>query len=303
MGTYDPRLLITPPREEEEVYPYRRVWPSVLFEMAGAFGLGLVMLLAVRFVTFPPALKQPAALLIALFPAVLWVRFSWLSERAALEPRQGLLLVAVIAALAANAVGVPFINNVLRPDEWLPLSGAVSRIIGYAFTLGVVHEFIRYLVVRFTVWPGQYRTRLDAVAYGAAAAVGYATVLNLHFVLSVDPTPDIAAVRVFDELVRQVAGGIVVGYGLAEVRFNARPFPFLLAAAIAFATLITGITIPVASGLANVTLSVDSPVTAASPLRGFLFSALLMVSVAAALVFLYNTAIRQDQEAATASEI
>jgi len=256
------------------------------------------MLLAVRFVTFPSALKQPTALFVALFPAVLWLRFSWLRERTVPEPRQGLLLVAVIAALAANAVGVPFVNNVLRPDEWLPLSGAVSRIVGYAFTVGVIHEFIRYLVVRFTVWPSQYRTRLDAVAYGAAAAVGYATVLNLHFVLSADPTPEVAALRVFDELVRQVAGGIIVGYGLAEVRFNTRPFPFLLAATIAFATLITGIAIPVASGLANVTLSVNSPVTAANPLRGFLFSALLIVGVAAVLVFLYNTAIRQDQEAA-----
>ncbi|MGQ9887736.1 MAG: PrsW family glutamic-type intramembrane protease [Aggregatilineales bacterium] len=298
MGTYDPRLLITPPREEEEVYPYRRVWPSVLFEMAGAFSLGLIMLLAARFVTFPSALKQPAAVLVALFPAVLWLRFSWLKEKTVPEPRQGLLSVAVIAALAANAVGVPFVNNVLQPDEWLPLSGAISRIVGYAFTVSVVHEFIRYLVVRFTVWPSQYRTRLDAVAYGAAAGVGYATVLNLNFVLSADPTLEVTALRVFDELVRHVAGGIVVGYGLAEVRFNARPFPFLLAATIAFATLITGIAIPIVSGLTNVTLSVRFPVTVANPLRGFLFSALLMTAVAALLIFLYNTAIRQDQETA-----
>lgn len=271
--------------------------------MAGAFSLGLAMLLVLRFVSVPLPLKQPVALFAALFPAILWLRFSWFPERNVLEPRQGLLLVAVIAALAANAVGIPFVNSVLRVSEWLPLSSAINRIVGYAFTVGVVHEFIRYLVVRFTVWPSQYRTRLDAVAYGLAAAVGYATVLNLHFVLSADPTPDIAAVRVFDELVRQVAGGVVVGYGLAEVRFNPRPFPFLLAVTISFATLITGISIPVTSGLTNVTLSVSSPITAASPLRGFIFSTLLTAGTTAALIFLYNTAIRQDQEAATAVEV
>ena len=303
MGTYDPRYLITPPKEEEEVYPYRRVWPSLLFELAGMFGAALALFVLTRLVaSIPQALSMLALALIALLPALLWLRFSWQRERAALEPRQNLLLVAVVTALAASAVGLPLVTDVLRIDEWLPLSGAVNRIIGYTFTVGIVQESIRYLVLRYTVWPGHFRTRLDGVAYGAAGAVGYALVLNLNFVLSADPGLDIAAMRVFDETVRQVAGGIIVGYGLAEVRFNPRPFPLLLPATIFFAAFITGIAIPVTAGLANVALSVSAPVTAASPLRGFLFSAALIAAVAAIMIFLFNIAIRQDQEAAAVGE-
>lgn len=302
MGAYDPRYLITPPKEEEEVYPYHPVWPSLLLQLGGMFGLALVVFVVTRFVDLPPALNLPAVVLMALVPALLWLRFSWQRERTVLEPRQNLLLVAIISALAASAIGIPFVTDVLRVAEWLPLSGAVNRIIGYTFTVGIVQEFIRYLVLRYTVWPGYFRTRLDGVAYGVAGAVGYAAVLNLNFVLSTNPSVDVAAMRVFDELVRQVAGGIIVGYGLAEVRFNARPFPLLLAATIVFAAFVTGIALPLTSGLANVALGVDTPVTAASPLRGFLFSAVLMAAVSAMMIFLFNIAIRQDEEAAAVSE-
>lgn len=302
MGTYDPRYLITPPKEEEEVYPYRRVWPSLLLELGGLFGAALALFAVSRLVAIPPALHPPALALIALFPGALWLRFSWQREHAVPEPRQHLLLVAVVTALAAGAVGVPFVRDVLRVDEWLPLSGAVNRIIGYTFTVGIVQELIRYLVLRYTVWPGYFRTRLDGVAYGVAGAVGCALALNLNFMLTTQAELDIAAMRVFDETVRQVAGGIIVGYGLAEVRFNPRPFPLLLPAALFFAALVTGIAIPVTSGLANVALSVSAPVTAASPLRGFLFSAVLMAAVAGVMIFLFTIAVRQDQEAAAVGE-
>lgn len=302
MGAYDPRYLITPPKEEEEVYPYRRVWPSLLIELAGLFTFVLAIFLITRLVAVPQILYLPSVLFVVLLPFVLWLRFSWQRERTVLEPRQSMLLISIVSALAASAIGIPFVNDVLQIDEWLPLSGAVNRIIGYTFTVGITQELIRYLVVRYTVWPDQFRTRLDGVAYGVAAAVGYATVLNLNFVLSTNPGLDVTALRVFDETVRQVAGGMIVGYGLAEVRFNPRPFPLLLAATIAFAAFITGVAIPVTSGLANVTLSVSTPVTAASPLRSFLFSALLVAGVSAIMIFLFNTAMRQDQEIAAVSE-
>ena len=102
--------------------------------------------------------------------------------------------------------------------------------------------------MRFTTWPELFRTRLDGVAYCAASALGYAFVLNLHFLLS-EPsvTPDVMAMQVFNNVAINLAASLIVSYGLAEVRFD-KPTPFLLTITVAFAALINGIAIPLRSG-------------------------------------------------------
>lgn len=299
MTAYETRF-ITPPREEEEIYPYRRVWPSIILEAGVLFGLGGALYLALRFVEIPPRFYRPIGLALALLPFALWLIFSWWRERAVPQPRQNLLAIAVVTALAANAVGIPLVEDYLQIDRWLPLESAINRIIGYTFTEGVVEATIMYVVVRYIVWPAGFRTRLDAVAYGAASAVGYATVLNLRLILSNALPPDVAAFRVFDTLALQTAMGTVIGYGLAEVCFNRQPFPLLLSATIALAAFITGVGVPLRSGLTNASLV--QGVSSVSPVLGFLFSAGLLFAVSVAFGFLFNNAEREDREAATQRE-
>jgi RsiW-degrading membrane proteinase PrsW (M82 family) len=243
--------------------------------------------------------------MLALLPVGLWGIFSWWQERFVPQPRLRLLPVLAISALIANAVGLPLVNDFLQVDRWLPLSSALMRIAGYTFTVGVVQEVLKYLVVYYTVWPNQFRIRLDGVAYGAASAIGYATVLNLHFVLSGTPPADVAAVRIFTTLALHLVTSAIVGYGLAEVRFS-RPTPFLVATTIALAAFVTGVAIPVRAGLVNANLSLDVNGTqpflntsTARPLLGLGVSIALLIGLNLVLSFLFEGAERREREAAS----
>jgi RsiW-degrading membrane proteinase PrsW (M82 family) len=299
LTAFDSRF-ITPPKEEEEIYPYRRVWSSIIAESGVMVAVAIIIFLVTRFVDVPRHLYPPIGVAISITPVGLWLGLSWWRERFVPQPRAKLIAVAVISALAANAIAIPLVEDFLQVDKWLPLENAINRIIGYTFTQGLVQAILTYLVIRYLVWPDNFRVRLDSIAYGAASAVGYATILNLHFVLSSNPSPDMAAFRVFDALAVQLAVNIIIGYGLSEVCFNARPFPILLTATVALAAFISGLAIPLRSGLTNATL--EQGVGAVSPIRGFLLSAALLAAVSFVFSFLFDNAERQDAEAAAQSE-
>jgi hypothetical protein len=292
--------LLTPPREEEEIYPYRRVWRSLILENGIMFGVALVFFVLVNFLgfAFPDALRTPLKILIALLPAILWFAFSWMAERLVPEPRTRLLSVALVSGLIANAVGLPFLSETLQVERWLSLASAIDRIVGYTITSGIVYGLLQYLVLRYLVWSDVLRTRLDAIAYGAACAVGYATILNLDFVLSGSPPPDVVAMRVFSMITMHTASSIILAYGLAESRFS-NANPFLLPLMMAFSALIIGIAIPIRAGLTNASITLANlQLAAPRPLFGLLFSGALIVAISFAMAFLFNNAERQEREQA-----
>lgn len=310
MSTYGSRL-ITPPKEEEEIYPYRRAWNSIVIESALLFAITLGVFLATRFIDVPQRFLQPAGAALALAPLGLWLAFSWWPERFVPQPRARLLALLVVAALAANAVGIPMVENVFQVDRWLPLENAINRIVGYSFTEGLTHATLSYLTLRYVVWSDCFRTRQDAVAYAAACAVGYATVANLDIALSGVLPVDVASFRFFDTMAVQLAVNLVVSFGLSEVRFKERVFPPLLSTTLMLGALISGAARPLRAGLTNASLGIlrsdpDGPVQGfvflASPIRGFLFSAALVIVMILTFNFLFTNAERQDAEAAAQRE-
>lgn len=298
-SSYNTRLLLPP--EEEEVYPYRRVWRSLGLEAAILLlvTVGSWVLVAFIGLRIPTILQRPAGILLALLPLALWALFSLLAERAVPEPRSHLVPVVIIAALAANAIAMPLIDSFLQVERWLPLASAVNRIAGYTFTVGIVQAMTGYLVVRFVAYQSGMRIRMDGIAYMLAAGVGYVTVLNLHYVFTTDAALDIIAMRVFNNTALLFAINTVIGYGLGEVRFG-RPSPLLLALTLALGAMLTGIAIPLRSGLANAALSLGPAF--ASPIRGIGLSALLLIVVGAATAFLVENAERQAREADAARD-
>jgi hypothetical protein len=298
--TFNPRLL-TPPQQEEEIYPYRRVWQSVAIEVGVLFATTILLYVVTNIlnISIPTSYYAAIALVLAFLPILLWLYFSWWQERFVAQPRQRLLAVAILTALAANAVGVPLVNDFLQVEKWLPLSSAVNRIIGYTFTVGIVQALIKYLVLRYASWPDFFRVRLDSVAYGAAAGIGYASVLNMQFVFSDSPAPDVAAARIFANVALHVATGMLVGYGLAELWIGF-PTPFFPVYALALSTLITGIAIPVRAGLVNATLSLGISTT--RPLFGIVFSVGIILVPSLVLSFFIDNADRQSRESAASRE-
>ena len=270
-----------------------------MLEAAILFVIPLILFVATRLINFPRHLFWPVNLILSLLPFALWIVLSWWRERFALRPRNHLLAVSVVAALAANAVGIPIINDVFQISRWLPLESAINRIIGYTFTTGLVQTIILYLIIRYMVWSNEFRIRLDAVAYGIATAVGYATVINLHTVLTRTTEPAFTAMNVFSQFAILSSIGIIISFGLSEMRFDSQPFPLLMVATVALASFVNGMAIPLVSGFANATISPLSPISGVSPLQGFFFSAGLLIVVTLAFWLLYSRTERQVEETPT----
>lgn len=239
---------------------------------------------------------------LVLLPVGLWIVFSLIPERSVPQPRTRLVSVLIVSALTANAVGYPFINEFLQVDQWLSLASAIQRIIGYTLTVGMTQEILKYIVLRSLIWSGHLRTRLDAVAYGAAAALGYATVLNLHFALTGNPPPDAVAVRVFSTLVIHIVATTIIAYGLAESR-DGETSPLVMPISLGIAALISGIAIPIRAGLVNASISPAALEFALPrPLFGIVFSLMLLVGGLMLVFFFFTTAERQEREKRTEQE-
>jgi hypothetical protein len=292
---YTDAKFLVPPREEESVYPYRRVWRSLIIETGSLFAITVAffVLFGMLGIRIPRGLWQGVNVGLALLPALLWFVFSWMREKAAPQPRQQLLSIVIITGLTTNAISIPLINW-LSPDNWLALEGLFSRIFGYTFSIGIVQVGTLYFVVRFLTWPHAYRIRNDAIAYCLSAAVGYITVWNLHYVSTEGIAPDIAALRIFSTTTLIILAAMLLAYGFAELRFTPKIFP-ILSIMILFAAVLIGFGISFRSGLVGggFTLGIGGT----RPLFGLGFSAGLLFAGLMGILFLFNVAERSDRDA------
>jgi len=289
--------------DDEEINPYGQVWLPLALQV----GILLVVVIAIYLVfrLFAPSLPrfvgQALDILLALLPLGLWLFFGWWRERLALQPRERLLMVAIISALAANAVALPLIDQVYQVERWLSIAPTANRVLGFTFTVGASQAMVIYLVVRYLVWRDYFRDRLDAAAYAIASAVGYGTVLNLQFVFSSNANLDIAAIRVFDNTALLYAGSLIIAFGLSEVRFE-QPTPFFMPLMVALSSLLSGIVIPLRAGFTNAGFTAQAAVNAPSLILGTIISLGIFAAVAAAIAGLLNTAARRAREARLARE-
>ncbi|MGQ9767944.1 MAG: PrsW family intramembrane metalloprotease [Anaerolineae bacterium] len=132
-----------------------------------------------------------ASIVLALVPAIVWLGVFYLQDRLEPEPKGYLLGVFFLAALLAGAVGQPLINSVFRVNRWAGDSLALKVIAGI-FIVGIIQEFLKYAAVRYSIFNSQeFDERVDGIIYGAAAGLGYATMLNIAYVIGnggVDPS-------------------------------------------------------------------------------------------------------------------
>lgn len=289
--------------DDDEANPYGQVWLPLAFQV----GILLVVVIAIYLIfrlfapSFPRLIGQALDVVLALLPLGLWLYFGWWRERFAIQPRQRLLMVAIISALATNAVALPLIDQVYQVERWLAIAPTATRVLGFTFTTGASQAMVIYLVVRYLVWRDYLRDRSDAVAYAIASAVGYATVLNLQFVFNSNANLDIAAIRVFDNIALLYAGSLIIAFGLSEMRFE-QPTPFFMPLMVALSSFLSGIIIPLRTGFTNAGFAVQASVNAPSLILGTIISLGVFVAIATAAAGLFSTAARRAREAQAARE-
>ncbi|MFC3918368.1 PrsW family glutamic-type intramembrane protease [Deinococcus metalli] len=107
--------------------------------------------------------------------------------------------------------------------------------------VGMVQEFLKYAAVRYTVYTTpQFDHRIDGVLYGASAGLGYATVLNVQYILDHGGVDlGVGAIRVAITALAQASFAGLSGYALGRAKFDRRP-ALWLPAAVGGAALLNG---------------------------------------------------------------
>lgn len=279
--------LLSPEEAAEEIYPYRRVWRALFSEMAilGVAVVGIVV--GSFFGVVADEFSRLPLLLLTFLPVVAFLLISVRGERRVLRPRRHLVRVMIFSAVVANGVISTLVNQIITPAAWLPGAGFFERLLGYAFTLGIAAEFCKYAVVRYTVFPEEFRMRLDGIAFSVAAALGYATVFNLRYVLITEPTLVAGAIRLLGSTYLHIALAAIMGYFLGEIAISKTSY-YWLPMGLFITAMISGAfaafrVITIVSGL-----SAES--TANRPVGAFFLSIGFTIAILGALAFLIESA-------------
>ncbi len=215
-----------------------------------------------------------AGLLLALVPAAAWLGVFYLQDRAEPEPKQFVIGVFILGVLLAAAVGQPLIQDVFGVNKWAGSSLFLQLLAGICI-VGVTQEFLKYAAVRYSIFRSvEFDERIDGIIYGAAAGLGYATLLNVQYVLQNGGVDlGIGAVRIAVIALAHASFAGVTGYFLGRAKFENRG-PFWLPAGLLLAAILNGV---VSTLLSEITRSGLRP----TPLNGLIFA-----SVVAAATFL-----------------
>ncbi len=229
--------------------PFLAVWLSLIAQLALLSALSLLIHFAEN--RFPIQLNEESrrsvAALLVLLPVVFWLLLAYLPHSRRDRPIRGLLLIFVLCFLAARGVALPFVETVLQPERWLPVADSVTRLLGYALTIGFVQEITRYFAIRYTVWGRGFFSRSAVISYCFAGAVASAAALNLDYILTSQATIGSAALAVLEGQCLQVAGAILLAYGLCEVRIGGA-HPIVLVISVLTASLFVGVLITARAG-------------------------------------------------------
>lgn len=283
-------IIVTPRREEKVRPPQRRIWRTAYLEAFALISLCLIVIVVLRIVPLQlgPTPRRVFAGAFAALPFSLWLIVSYNAERRADEPRARLITVVILGALVASGVGLPIIQQVFTAEDWLSNASGLTRLIGYTLTVGLIHEFLKYAALRYSLWPNGFNSRQDGVAYALAVGVGYATAQNLIFALSGEAvnsiSPAAAALRITEMTVAQVSISAIMGFFLYEMAQPTVPI-FLPPLGLLIASALNGLTIVIRGGLVVGGVSVGG--TANNALYGLgmaIFIVLLMYSSVSFLV-------------------
>lgn len=204
----------------------KSVWTSGVIEIAAviAFGalMGLVAWLAKPRLT--GAALVGVGVLLSLIPAVIWMVFFHRQDRLEPEPKSYVIGVFVLGMLLCNAVAIPVINGLFQVNHWLA-TNTLTNIVGAVLVIGITQEFLKYAAVRYSVYATpEFDERLDGVIYGTAAGLGFATMLNINYVIAnggVDLYMGI--IRISITTLAQASFSGITGYFLGRAKFEVEP--------------------------------------------------------------------------------
>jgi protease PrsW len=257
---------------------YRQVTASRRGLWTATIGLvlGLVAFVLIVFALAPSLteLSQPAliaaGIVIALVPALIWLLVFYAQDRLEPEPKGYVIGVFALGALLASAVGQPLIRDFFQVNTWASGNIVLSLAAGILI-VGITQEFLKYAAVRYSVFNSrEYDERIDGIIYGAAAGLGYATMLNLAYVIGHNGVDlGVGAVRIAVMTLAHASFAGVTGYFLGRAKFENRG-PFWLPGGLLLSSMLNGVVTVALGEISRSGLQV-------TPLRGLMVAALVAV--------------------------
>lgn len=271
---------------------HKSVWSSAVFVLIVLMAFTAAIALAA------PALSKRLSgvplelleVLLAIVPGVGWLAFFYDQERREPEPKLYVAGLFLLGFALAGMVAEPLINRVFAVRSWMYGSTA-AMLAASVLVIGATQEFLKFVAVRYTVYdsPEHFDKPLDGVIYATAAGLGFATFLNLHYVLGnggVDLSVGMVHMTVTAFAQASFAG--LLGAFLGHAKFTKGSDTPLLVSGIAVAAVM--------NGLFHVALGkVDSQGLTYNPWNGLILATLVVGAVFAVLVWL----MRKEREEET----
>lgn len=272
--------------------PRRGVWATGVVQVAAlvVFVLIVELILGSTPVAFDQTGLLIAGLVLAIVPALMWLAFFYAQDRLEPEPKGYVGGVFLLGALLAASIGAPLLRDVFRTQEWLG-SSTLTTILGSILVVGVVQEFLKYAAVRYSIYQSrEFDERVDGIVYGTAAGLGYATMLNIQFVLDSQGADLRAAmIRIVITALAQASFAGITGYFLARAKFEEEPV-WWLPSGVALAAILNGIFTYVRGEITTTRLSLSGG--GFNPWPGLILAA----AVALAVLLLLGLLIRRANQ-------
>ncbi len=213
---------------------------------------------------------------LAFIPALLWLGIFYVQDRVEPEPKTYVLGIFFLGALLAQGVGQPLIQDVFEVNTWASQTWVLKLAAGILI-VGTIQEFLKYAVVRYTVFLSQeFDELIDGIVYGAAAGLGYATMVNLAYILEGGGVAlGIGATRIAVTALAHASFSGVNGYFLSRAKFEDMG-PWWLPGGVLLSAILNGI-VTVALG------AISRTGIQATPLYGLLLAAVVAAATFALL--------------------
>ena len=182
-----------------------------------------------------------AGILLSVVPAVIWLAFFYAQDYREPEPKQLVIGVFVLGALLARAVGIPLINGLFRLSSWIE-ADTLTHILGSILVVGFAQQFLIYAAVRYSVYnSAEFDERVDGVIYATSAALGYATMVNLEYVLASGGVDLVSGIiRIAATAMAFASFGGITGYFMGRCKFEDEPL-WWMPVGLVLASLLNGL--------------------------------------------------------------
>ncbi len=233
-------------------------------------------------------------LILSIIPAIVWLGFFYRQDRLEPEPRTMVVGVFILGLLVATAVAIPVVDRVFDVGLWL-FDSPLVHIAGGILVVGMVQEGLKYLTLRLSVYGSrEFDERTDGIIYGTAVGLGFATALNVAFVVASGGVDlGTGAIRIVLTSLAHASFGGLIGYFLGRQRFEPRPI-WWMPAGVALAAALNGVFFYLRSTVGRGTI--EDPLSAISPWVGLILAAVL----AGAITIVLTTLTRRELDRAGA---